>query len=263
MYEYRYSDYEECPSIDEAMRFVLIAMAVGSLHTLAGSPVSSSPSLDNKATHMYALNTGSLTARAGDRIGDLSGFISRAFSRGWGLRARTLLWAVAQVWGRVSYESQRRSVSSDRILGIVAPRCTGILEMIRDPIKFACDGLRGKLLSIYRGSVPMLPREPSTGCVSESLASSVRCFGTQGWKAVRKVLALLLVVVREMGVHDSYTTPANKEVSLVLDVGDSPAWMVACAGCARRGSVIVQIRSLDIETSGASKDNAIVYYSLS
>jgi len=159
--EYLYEEYEKCPekeTVHAAMDFVLIAMAIGSLRSLTIVP---------GANSTYALNMKAITPRGHENVrestGELSMLILRAF--GQGLLHKDLLWAGALLWGGASHESQGYCVVNDRVLGIVAPHCTIILEVIRDPLGFATEGLRGKLLSVHKGSVPMLPRDPRNGFV--------------------------------------------------------------------------------------------------
>lgn len=328
--EYFYDGYEQYPDIDSAMDFVLIAMAIGSLQTLT-----STPAIKNDA---YALNTGCITLWGSgaqrQRTGELAEFIPRAFSRGHGLGHKDLLWSAALVWGGASYESQGLNVPGDQILGIVAPHCTVVLELIRDPINFARDGLRGKLISVCRGSVPMLPRDPASGFVQSSdlsrhgtastilcdrdgasandhlssglvitfepdssrgSASSVFC----GWyggdlvfeldpTAVFRNLLLRRLDNRDSGgvgereAHSSSGDPlpgANQEWRhlsitelldakryyaergfLIFDVGVNPAWMIVCAGCAQRGTAIIQFGPLDIKSSRAAEGDTIIHY---
>jgi hypothetical protein len=159
--QYRYSEYVDCPEKDmflAAMEFVFIAMSVGCLHTLTEIP-------SNNFT--YALNLGCLTHRgsfaARSRSGELRDLISQALREG--VSHTTLLWCAALVWGGASYESQGHNEVRDRVIGVVAPHCTVLLEFIVNPTALAANGIKRKILSIHTGSVPLLCREPSSGFV--------------------------------------------------------------------------------------------------
>ena len=50
-------------------------------------------------------------------------------------------------------------------MGIVAPHCTIVLEIIRDPISFARSRMSGPMLVLLCGSMPLLPRSARSGFV--------------------------------------------------------------------------------------------------
>lgn len=149
---------------DAAKDFILIAMAIGCLETLIKFPANNPP-------NCFAFNLGSLTRRgivnaAGLRTGELKVLLPHALGEaGVGVSHNELLWCVALVWGGASFESQGSVEMNERVLGLVAPQCTVILDFIRDPISLARDGLNGKLISIHRGAVPLLGQDPKTGFV--------------------------------------------------------------------------------------------------
>lgn len=155
---YRYSDYssfsgEEGESqMAKAMHFVLLAMAVQVLRNTV-SPVSDS-------TESYALNTGSLDSQ---KMG-LRNLMAMAVSEE-GVSPFILVHTAATVWGGLTPASYHTPRPGEAPVGVVAPHCCVLLDAVRDPLEFARKGVTGHLLSIWRGAVPMLPRDPNTNLV--------------------------------------------------------------------------------------------------
>lgn len=154
---YRLEDYSPLCDPDrsmealKAMDFLRISMLIESLRTLVHC---SDHRLDQ-----YALSLETLTAKNGALRKTLSDVMSR------GATATQLVLAASTVW--VGEESTFRQSRTGRtqvgiIVGIVAPHCTVILDIIRDPLQFAGRGLGKGMISIWHGSVPMLPRDPHT-----------------------------------------------------------------------------------------------------
>jgi hypothetical protein len=141
------------------MEFVLIAICVGSLRTLTKFP---------KNDFTYALNLGALTSRGMSatemRTGELRRLIPMALSQG--VPHTWLSWCGALLWGGASYASQGHHVTHDRVIGIVAPHCTILLDFICNPKELVRSGLHGRLLSVHYGPVPLLPRESSSNFVT-------------------------------------------------------------------------------------------------
>ena len=142
-----------------AMDLILIAMTIGSIQRLIRFP--------KNRSNDFALNPGVLTLRGhGDIIapaGELGNLLPTALQEG--VDTKQLLWVAAAVWGGASFDSQGHVVITDRVLGIAAPQCTVILDMIRDPFNFAKYGIARELMSIHYGAIPMLAREPISGYI--------------------------------------------------------------------------------------------------
>lgn len=178
--EYLYADYNEChdeEDIRKATQFIIQAITIGSIHTLVDKTEGSHP--------RYALNLDAIfpaehrhpnSVYGRDPKGELVNFLARAMNEG--CPHKDIIWAAALLWGGASSESQGNSSVTDRVLGVVAPQCTVVLELIREPLRFAQQGFQGSFLSIHRGSVPVLPRDPNTGYVHGShLAARIRPVG--------------------------------------------------------------------------------------
>ncbi|KAK0507671.1 hypothetical protein JMJ35_009560 [Cladonia borealis] len=149
---YHYSDYSRDQSghFAKAMELVSIAISVGLLQAWTFAPA--------KDIDLYALQQGAIR-----RNGALREFLPVACTEGFS--HQSLLWAAATLWGGASAESQGGVVVGDRVMGIVAPHCTIILEILRDPISFARSRMSGPMLVLLRGSMPLLPRSARSGFV--------------------------------------------------------------------------------------------------
>ena len=152
--EYCYDDYSSDKNYEfiEIMNFVSIAVSVGCLHALTFAPAND--------LSQYALNL-----KAVQYGGCLRELLPRIVN-GEGVGHEDLLWVAVSLWGGASWETQGRMKVDPAVLGIIAPHCTVILDIIRDPIGFARRGFPGPLLSMCRGSMPMIARDPQTGFIT-------------------------------------------------------------------------------------------------
>ncbi len=150
VYNYREYSKEQLGLIAKAMELVSIAISVGLLQASTFAPA--------KDINSYALQQGAIR-----RNGALKEFLPVACTEGFS--HQTLLWAAATLWGGASAESQGGVVVGNRVMGIVAPHCTIVLEILRDPISFARSRMSGSMLVLLRGSMPLLPRSARSGFV--------------------------------------------------------------------------------------------------
>ena len=149
---YRYPEYsqDQFGVFAKAIEFVSIAISVGLLQALTFAPA--------KDINSYALQQGTIR-----RNGALKEFLPVLCNEGFSHQA--LLWAAATLWGGASADSQGGVVVGNRVMGIVAPHCTIVLEILRDPISFARSRMSGPMLVLLRGSMPLLPRSTRSGFV--------------------------------------------------------------------------------------------------
>lgn len=82
-----------------------------------------------------------------------------------GVTLQHLLWAGATLWGGASRTSKDSQRVTDDVLRNVAPNCTIIMDFLRDPCLFIENRTEKMLLSVWRGAVPKLPRDPQTNFV--------------------------------------------------------------------------------------------------
>ena len=150
VYHYREYSKERFGLFAKAMEFVSIAISVGLLQALTFAPA--------KDINSYALQQGAIR-----RNGALKEFLPVLCNEG--LSHQALLWVAATLWGGASAESQGGVVVGNRVMGIVAPHCTIVLEILRDPISFARSRMSGPMLVLLRGSMPLLPRSARSGFV--------------------------------------------------------------------------------------------------
>ena len=149
---YRYSEYpkEQLGLFGKAMEVVSIAISVGLLQALTFAPA--------KDINFYALQQSAIR-----RNGALKEFLPVACTKGFS--HQHLLWAAATLWGGASVETQGGVAIGNRVMGIVAPHCTIVLEILRAPISFARSRMSGPMLVLLRGSMPLLPRSARSGFV--------------------------------------------------------------------------------------------------
>ncbi|CAF3487846.1 unnamed protein product [Fusarium graminearum] len=165
---YGYSDYSKCLDIDDdggkpeiglAMEFTIYAIAIQVLRNTV------SPAGDS--ADIYALNLSTLR-REESETRNLINFVRQALNEGtdhW-----VILTTAATVWGGMKYPKRTRndmvtSKPSTQIIGVIAPQCTVIFDFLRDPLSFAASSSIRTLISIWRGPVPMLPRDPVTSFI--------------------------------------------------------------------------------------------------
>ena len=149
---YRYGEYpeEQFGLFAKAMEVVSIAISVGLLQALTFAPA--------KDINFFALQQGALLWN-----GALKEFLPVACTEGF--NHQHLLWVAATLWGGASVETQGGVAVGNRVMGIVAPHCTIVLEILRDPISFARSRMSGPILVLLRGSMPLLPRSVRSGFV--------------------------------------------------------------------------------------------------
>jgi len=157
--EYQLTEYVKSELGDKRIfkavgEFVQMAITIGSLHTLTRNPHNS-----------FALNLGAVATHGSD--GEFQQLLLGALGGGldFGVGHNTILWAAALLWGGTSLASHGNKPIGEDVLGIVAPQCTIILDFIRDPLALARHGLNAPFLSIYRGAVPLLGQDPTSGLV--------------------------------------------------------------------------------------------------
>ena len=145
-----YTSPENEREMAAATELVNVAIAVGSLHK------ATQPLADDE--FQYALNL-----KMVERNGSLASLCPKGVTEG--LSHQELLWAASTLWGGASPASQGYVLVNDSVQGIVAPHCVVILDIIRNPLQFVRDGMKRKLMTMCRGSVPLLPRDPNSGFV--------------------------------------------------------------------------------------------------
>lgn len=172
VYHYREYSKDQFGLFAKAMEFVSIAISVGLLQALTFAPA--------KDINSYALQQGAIR-----RNGALKEFLPVLCNEGFSHQA--LLWAAATLWGGASAESQGGVVVGNRVMGIVAPHCTIVLEILRDPISFARSRMSGPMLVLLRGSMPLLPRSARSGFV---LAADVAHISRESFDCGQKANAV-------------------------------------------------------------------------
>jgi hypothetical protein len=155
----RDDDNDDESEIFKAMQFVIISISV---EILRNTIHSASDTTDTYALNLATLNPGT---RA---MGNLHDLIRSALNLNEGVAPFRLVTTAATVWGGAQFSSTSRpgyQKPVDHLLGVVTPQCTVIFDFLRDPLPLVREGRTDQLLSIWRGPVPMLPRDPVTNCI--------------------------------------------------------------------------------------------------
>ena len=150
---YHWSTYTDAGVKDEmiaAAKIINVAIAIGSLHKITKS-------LANDKLQ-YALNLNTI-----EREGSLVNLCPKALTEG--LPFQELLWAASTLWGGASSATQGYALVNDSVQGIIAPRGVVVLDIIRNPLQFVRNGMSNEILTMCRGSLPLLSRDPNSGFV--------------------------------------------------------------------------------------------------
>ena len=150
VYDWNEHPKDEIGHFAKTIEFVSIAISVGLLQASTFAPA--------KDINVYAVQQGAIR-----RNGLLKELLPLACS--YGISHQKILWAAATLWGGASADSQGGVAVGDRVMGIVAPHCTIVLEILRDPISFARSRMSGPMLVLLRGSMPLIPRGARSGFV--------------------------------------------------------------------------------------------------
>jgi len=158
--QYLYSRGYEGPIFQAAMNLVAVAIMIGMLNVLI---------LKHARKPMYAFDMNSLTSSRLNYPRLLSSFQMALFE---GIDTSSLLWTIASVWGGSTPAVHGHMEVSERVIGIVAPQCTVLLDFLRDPLGLAKNGLKVPIISLHYGSVPLLFRNPRNGFIMAAVDAS-------------------------------------------------------------------------------------------
>jgi hypothetical protein len=160
---YGYSDYSfiQRPLFVSSMHLILTSLAVGCIKSLTNIP--------HNRLSSYAWVVDCTDTRP---TSILPNFCEQLVTSG--VLYYKLLWAAACIWGGSDQHNYEYSRMSSRVMGIVCPQVTILLNILVDPKAVAVYKLSKGLMTLYEGSVPLLPRDPTSGYV---LAGAVSPWG--------------------------------------------------------------------------------------
>lgn len=144
---YKYNNYRELLQVEEArqaMNLVLVAFAIGCLKSL----VSNAPATLSVYALVLEEPYGPGSAPKG-----LLDFCVKLLD---GHSVYDILYTAGSVWGGLPY---RLGFTEGKLVGIVCPEVTILLDVLTNPMRTAEYGLDKGLLSLHTGSVPVLPRD--------------------------------------------------------------------------------------------------------
>ncbi|CAJ2502551.1 Uu.00g099450.m01.CDS01 [Anthostomella pinea] len=82
-----------------------------------------------------------------------------------GLSSNRVLLTAARIWRGLPPNFTPHIPSDNNLVGIVCPQVTILLNVLFEPTNVAQHGLKGGLFSLYRGSIPIIPRDQLSGFV--------------------------------------------------------------------------------------------------
>jgi hypothetical protein len=208
------------------MRFISGAFAIGCIRSL----VSNHP--DELASFCWTLYL-----HGGELDTEKFGSLAATMTTG-GFSFDELLIIVGKIWAGLmasmriapEFSGVTQSRGNVPIVGVVCPHGTVLLDIINDPKKVASKGLNGGLMSLYEGSVPLLPQDPQGIIWASEVSSSER--------AVNQNARTHITTIRKMDEGDFLFTAEP----LVEHSGK--LCLVLCAW--KFGDVIFQLNPADV-----------------
>jgi hypothetical protein len=208
------------------MKFISGAFAIGCIRSL----VSNHP--DQLASFCWTLYL-----YGGELDTEKFGSLAAAMTTG-GFSFGELLILVGKIWGGLmvsmhiapEFSGVTQSRGNVPIVGVVCPHGTVLLDIINDPKKIARRGLDGGLISLYEGSVPLLPQDPQGIIWASKVSSSDR--------AVNQNARTHITTISRMDEGDFLFTAEP------LVEHDGKLCLVLCAW--KFGDVIFQLNPADV-----------------
>ena len=144
---FNYADYESVNAnhVHRALDLILVAMGVGCLKQLINADK------NRLASYSWVADCSSTAGSSGIR------YFCSNLATGHVL-FRDLLWIVSTLWGGVIHGTHYEGDKA-RIIGIVCPQATFCFNVILDPCVICRSGMTEGLISLYEGSVALLPQD--------------------------------------------------------------------------------------------------------
>ena len=164
---FQYTHYEDA-KFDTIMEFVTIAYSIGCLQQLVSNDP---PMLSSYAWSIDCSSSGPNPAF--QMQNDVRIFAEQMV--GQGVSLQRLLWQAACVWGGGNLPNNVTAVH-DRIIGIVCPNISIILDILTNTLGTAEHGIRSGIMSLHTGSPVTVPRDLTSGMVlaGEPMADKAR-----------------------------------------------------------------------------------------
>ena len=140
-----YDDYVE-GQFQNSIALIIIALSLGALQSLVSN---SSGGLPAFAWTLDCRRTLGLAEHLAD----------------FGLSPEQLIMQASQVWGGRAPKHSPYLDEKSHAVGMICPEIIIVLDVIQNPQRIAANGLKDGLMSLHRGSTPMLPREQTSGFI--------------------------------------------------------------------------------------------------
>ncbi|OCL07291.1 hypothetical protein AOQ84DRAFT_365090 [Glonium stellatum] len=150
---YKYKDYKtiDAKLAETSINPILVAFTIGCMKSL----ISNAP----RKISTYAMTLGEGYGPDSGHLYFLN-FCERLITTRNSLEE--LLYTASTIWGGLV---PQMAFPKGRLLGIVCPEITILLDILYDPKSVAKNGLSKGIMGIYEGSVPILPQDPFHGAI--------------------------------------------------------------------------------------------------
>ena len=165
---YQYNDYTVIDKVQfgRALDLITIAFGVGCSKSLISNP----------SSRLSFFSWCPFERPRGNEVDELTGLEAHLkFAENLvipGISVENLLWHAACVWGGSDVAHHGHVTVHDKVVGIVCPQLTILLDVLIDPKRVATHGFSRGLMSIHEGSNPILPRDQATGYVLAGLSEA-------------------------------------------------------------------------------------------
>ncbi|CAH0054822.1 unnamed protein product [Clonostachys solani] len=143
-----YADYDDDDekTLHLTLRFIILAIFVGAMEKLATNTTAT------LADYAWTCD-----------LEQLNSFAEAAVSKG--ISSRDVIYCAARIWGGMTRSLPTEIARHQKVLGIVCPQVTILMNILSNADDIAKYGLDKGLFTLHRGSVPILPRHPETGLI--------------------------------------------------------------------------------------------------
>lgn len=139
------------------------------------------------------------------------------------------------VWGGLTYQM---GFPDGRLVGIVCPEVTILLDVLDDPMRIAEHGLGKGMMSLHEDSVPVLPRDPLHGAIFAGNPNPNEVYTTVSAPMEQTRQSEVSKVIFTWEPFAQANAPLSAiicgwesgDVAFELDVGSRFDWQVVAAG---------------------------------
>ena len=158
---YKYREYGHAEQFHAKMNVVLVAITVGCVKSQIRNPQNGNE-LESFAW-TFDFREKAVTSCLGSFTGANPLALCESLPKA--VNVESLLEAAACIWGGSTLEYHGHRSLSLNAIGIVCPHVTFVFDIVGNLERIAQYGITKPFISLYTGSMPILPQEPQTGFV--------------------------------------------------------------------------------------------------